>query len=174
MIAILALIPIRRRAFVGLQIGESLLVDDDKIVIALSEELTKTGIYWETEVPQLLTPLLRLYLTEVRPWLMSRGKFTHDTLWVNIFGQPIQANYAGMRIGNVTKKLTGVRVSPHLFRDAAATTLSRISPQSASLIKPILAHSGFATAERHYIKAGTIEAGRSYAALMSKLKKDLR
>jgi integrase len=59
----------------------------------------------------------------------------------------------------------------HLFRDAAATTLSRISPESARLIGPILAHSGSRTAERHYIHAQTIEAGRDYAVLVQRLKK---
>jgi integrase/recombinase XerD len=174
MIAMLALIPIRRRAFASLQLGESLLVDDEKITIALSEDLTKTGVHWETVVPQPLIPLLHCYLTVVRPWFMARGNQSHHRLWVGKFGQPLGADYVGMRIGNVTKKLTGVRVSPHLFRDAAATTLSRISPQSARLIRPILAHSRFATAERHYIQADTIEAGRNYASLINKLKKDQR
>jgi integrase len=59
----------------------------------------------------------------------------------------------------------------HLFRDAAATTLARILPESARLIRPVLAHSGFQTAERHYIHAQTIEAGRDYAAVVQRLKK---
>ncbi|MDG1128829.1 MAG: hypothetical protein P8N68_06980, partial [Paracoccaceae bacterium] len=61
--------------------------------------------------------------------------------------------------------------SAHLFRDAAATTLARISPESARLIRPVLAHSGSRTAERHYIHAQTIEAGRDYVAVVQRLKK---
>ena len=68
------------------------------------------------------------------------------------------------RIGTLTLKLTGKRIPPHFFRDAAATTLAR-SRRKARLIRPVLAHSGFRTAERHYIHAQTIEAGRDYAAL---------
>ena len=63
---------------------------------------------------------------------------------------------------------------PHFFRDAAATTLAQISPESARLIRPILAHSGFGTAERHYIHAGSIEAGRDYAAVIRRMKGDRR
>lgn len=61
--------------------------------------------------------------------------------------------------------------SVHYAEDAAATTLARISPESARLIRSVLAHSGFATAERHYIHAQTIEAGRDYASLITRLKK---
>ena len=65
----------------------------------------------------------------------------------------------------------GQYCSAHLFRDAAATTLARISPESARLIRPVLAHSGSRTAERHYIHAQTIEAGRDYVAVVQRLKK---
>lgn len=59
----------------------------------------------------------------------------------------------------------------HAEDSAAATTLSRLSPESARLIGPVLAHSGSRTAERHYIHAQTIEPGRDYAAVVQRLKK---
>ncbi len=75
-----------------------------------------------------------------------------------------------MRVGNLTLELTGKRVPPHFFRDAAATTLARVSPDAVKLIRPVLAHSGFKTAERHYIHAQTIDAGRRYAEVVRKVK----
>jgi integrase len=69
--------------------------------------------------------------------------------------------------------MTGVRVPPHYFRDAAATTLARQSSESVSLIQPILAHASSKTAERHYNHARTIDAGRDYATLLSSLKGEL-
>lgn len=65
----------------------------------------------------------------------------------------------------------GEYFSAHYTDNAAATSLARISPESARLIGPVLAHSGFRTAERHYIHAQTIEAGRDYAAVVQRLKK---
>lgn len=174
MIALLALMPMRRRAFASLRIGHSVLVADDEILIALPAELTKSGQPWEAVVPNQIDPLLRRYLTEARPMFMARGNQNHDILWVGERGTVFNSNYLGSRIAECTKKLTGVRVPPHFFRDAAATTLARLSPQSAKLIRPVLAHSGFGTAERHYIHAQTIEAGRDYATLVSKLKKGRR
>lgn len=64
--------------------------------------------------------------------------------------------------------------SVHYVKDAAATMLSRLSSESARLIRPVLAHSGSRTAERHYIHAQTIDAGRDYASLITRLKKGRR
>ncbi|MDQ3149416.1 MAG: hypothetical protein M3Q38_05770, partial [Chloroflexota bacterium] len=58
-------------------------------------------------------------------------------------------------IGKITRRFFGVSITPHLFRDAAATSLSRLSPQDAMLIRPLLGHSSFRTAERHYIHASS-------------------
>jgi integrase len=142
----------------------------EAILICLSEGMTKTGVPWEAAVPPRVEPLLRRYITEVRPSLMARGKRRHDRLWVCKKGEKFEENYLGQRIGGLTLALTGKRIPPHFFRDSAATTLARISPEAARLIRPVLAHSGFKTAERHYIHAQTIEAGRDYAEVVKKLK----
>ncbi len=172
MIALLALLPMRRRSFCELTLGHSVHVTPTEVTISLSETMTKTGVPWETAVPAQVDPLLRRYITEVRPALMARGTNRHDRLWVGKKGEVLEGDYLTQRIAKLTLALTGKRVPPHFFRDAAATTLARISPDSARLIRPVLAHSGFRTAERHYIHAQTIEAGRDYAALIRKLKGD--
>jgi integrase len=171
MIALLALLPMRRRSFCELSLGQSVHMTDDGILISLSEDMTKTGVPWEADVPSQIEPALRRYIAEVRPTLLARGGARHDVLWVGKRGEIMGQNSIGSRIGDVTLKLTGKRIPPHFFRDAAATTLARLSPESARLIRPVLAHSGFQTAERHYILAQTIEAGRDYAAVVRRLKK---
>jgi integrase len=170
MIALLSVLPMRRRAFCALTLGTSVQVTPTDITISLSPEMTKTGMPWEVVVPRQVEPALRNYIQNVRPVLLARGGMQHDVLWVGKKGEIIGQDYVGMRIAKVTLKLTGKRVSPHLFRDAAATTLARISSESARLIRPILAHSSSATAERHYIHAQTIDAGRDYAALITRLR----
>ena len=69
-----------------------------------------------------------------------------------------------------TRPTLGVSISPHLFRDAAATSLARLSPQDAQLIRALLGHQSFGIAERHYIQANMIEAGRTYQAVIEQLK----
>jgi len=171
MVAVLALIPMRRRAYVRLELGSSLLVQQDRVVISLPEHLTKNGLPWRCEVPEAVTSLLLAYLAEVRPWFLASKALSHNTLWVGDRGAPFADDHFGIKIGDITTRLIGVRVSPHLFRDAAATSLARHSPQAAKLIRPVLSHTSFGTAERHYIQANSLEAGRNHAALIRTLKR---
>lgn len=133
----------------------------------------KTGVPWEAKVPVQVEPLLRRYIYEVRPALIARGRQRHNRLWVCKKGEAFDENYLGSRIGSLPLELTSKRIPPHFFRDVAATTLARMSPEAAKLIRPVLAHSGFKTAERHYIHAQTIDAGRAYAEVVKKMKKGM-
>lgn len=170
MVAMLALMPMRRRAFAHLEIGSSLIITDSRCIVALSGELTKNGRPWEAEVPAAIEPLLRRYIDEVRPWFMARGNERHALLWVKLRGTTFEINNFGNQIGDTTMQLTGVRVPPHFFRDAAATTLSRLSSDATKLIRPVLSHTSRGTAERHYIHTQTIDAGRDYALLIKRMK----
>jgi len=171
LIAFLALMPIRRRALAGLELGVSLLRAGDWLHVALPLDLTKTGKPWDAQVPDALTPLMLTYLDHVRPWFIARGGMQTDIVWVMDDGRPFDPNYLGMKIGKITQRLTGVSISPHLFRDAGATTLVRDAPESARLARGLLGHSDFRTAERYYIHATAIEAGRSHAAVVQNLQK---
>lgn len=169
MIAFLAVMPIRLGSLSELTLGDSFLVHGSRIVIRLSADMTKTGQDWEAPVPDLLEPLLRTYINVVRPWLMERTGARHDCIWVTRFGSPLAYGQIKGRIPEVTKRELGIMLSPHLFRDAAATTLVRQSPKDALLVRPLLGHADFRTAERHYIHAKGIEAGRDHAAVIARL-----
>ena len=51
MVAMLALLPMRRRAFAGLRLSHSIYVTETEIFVTLREEMTKTGVPWEAPVP---------------------------------------------------------------------------------------------------------------------------
>jgi len=171
MVAFLSLLPIRRRALSELKLGQSLLVTPTQILVVLSSDMTKTGQPWEVAVQTAIEPLLRHYIEEVRPWLLSRGRVQHDMLWVGQKGEPMGSASVGDQIVKATFRATGIKIPPHFFRDSAASTLARISPGDARLIRPLLAHSSFGTAERHYIQAQGIETGRDHAAIVARLTK---
>ncbi|WP_156317458.1 hypothetical protein, partial [Cypionkella psychrotolerans] len=69
MVAMLAAMPIRRRSFTLLKIGESLLITKSAIIVALSEDMTKNGVAWEATLPEPAAAVLRDYLTNTRPFL---------------------------------------------------------------------------------------------------------
>jgi integrase len=171
MVAFLVVLPIRRRAFAGLEIGRSFLCDGRRMSVVLDGSLTKTGQPWETEVPRALVDLLVDHLEHVRPCLAERSRSSSRALWLNDQGEPYAASYLGRCIGLITEELVGVRIPPHFFRDCAATTLAYDSPDSARLTRGLLGHSSFRTAEKHYNQATMIDAGRSYAGLIANLSK---
>ena len=169
MVAFLALMPIRRRAFVELELGRSLVVLDGGFLVALSGDQTKSGEVWEAPTPLALLSPLRRYLEEARLALMARDGVRHDLVWVGDRGRPYHPVHLSQRIGAITHSQLGVSIAPHFFRDAAATTLARTSPDAARLTRALLGHSSYRTAERHYNHARGIEAGRDYAAVLDRL-----
>lgn len=170
MVAFLALLPIRRRSFCELEFGRSLFLSADRLNISLNTTMTKNRMVWEADVPSKLAGPLLTYIQEVRPWFLDRAKIQHNSLWINDSGRAYCAAHLGTRISRITEKLVGVRVNPHLFRDCAATTLAYDSPDSARLIRAILGHSTFRTAERHYNQARAIEAGRDYVNILDNIR----
>lgn len=172
MVAMLAVMPMRIRAFGSLAIGTSLFVTAEEILVSLSDEMTKTAVPWEAPIPEPVAPVMRRYLEHDRPLFVGRQHALHNMLWVNNHGRPYGSNCLGKRIAEVTTSLTGVRVPPHFFRDSAATTLARLSPRAAQLIRPVLGHSDYRTAQKHYNHATALDAGRDYAAVIARLKRD--
>jgi integrase/recombinase XerD len=66
------------------------------------------------------------------------------------------------RIRVQTKQHFGVALNPHLFRDAAATTLAIADPAHVRLAAPLLGHRTFTTTERYYQQARAQEAHRAF------------
>jgi integrase/recombinase XerD len=62
------------------------------------------------------------------------------------------------RVRARTKERFGVALNPHLFRDAAATTLAIGDPAHVRIAAPLLGHRTFATTERHYRQARAYDA----------------
>lgn len=163
LIAFLTLIPIRRRALTSLRIDESVVFDGDDILIVTTPEMNKTKTYWETLVAPSITPVLRRYIHETRPRLMAGRGIDHTFLWVTKDGDPISGTAMGTLIRNQTRELFGVPISAHLFRDIAATTLARTSPEAVGHIRAPLSLRGHETAEKYYNHATAVEVGRNHA-----------
>lgn len=170
MVALLAMMPIRLRALTGLEIGVTLIISDTAVTVVLPDELTKTGTPWEADVVEPAKGALHRYLTDARPFLIARTNHKHDSLWVGNMGEPMSYSYIGKKIPDITRRLTGVSIPTHFFRDSAATTLARESLKSATIIAPILGQSVSRTAERHYNHATSVEAGRELAKVLKSLK----
>lgn len=170
MIAVLSLLPIRRRAFCNIQLGRH-VEPLPPFRITVDAELSKTGAVWTAVPPNELIPILDDYLRHVRPFLADRSQESDPALWLNDHGRRLAPNTMTGRITAATRKNLGTAVSPHLFRDAAATTLVTESPEAARAVRDILGHKGFDTVDKHYNHARMIDASRRYAGMLVKLEK---
>ena len=70
------------------------------------------------------------------------------------------------RIRARTKEQFGVAINPHLFRDAAATTMAIADPANVRLAAPLLGHRTFTTTERYYRQARAQEAHRAFVDVL--------
>lgn len=134
--------------------------------ITIEAEHSKTHTPLELDLPDLLVDSLLEYLTEYRPVLASRRGRWHrnagDALWIIKDGSPMTEMAIYDAVRSHTRAAFGKPLNPHLFRDAAATTLAIHAPQQVRSAAPLLGHRTFSTTERHYIQAMGLEAHRRF------------
>ncbi len=177
-IAFLALRPLRIRAFGSLEIGEHLVHSGNGWKIIIPPELSKTRRHWEADFPVSLLPALDQYLNQVRPQLLRlRGRWHSDpgrALWISNDGSALKPKALAEAITKRTGKAFGRPISPHFFRDCAATTLAQDSPENVRLATPMLGHTHPKMTEKHYNQACQLQAGRKHIDVMAKMRRSLR
>ncbi len=169
-IAFLALHPVRRRNLAAFELGRNLVRQSNGYMVLFPE--TKTGVPYEARLADDLVECMDKYLKEVRPVLMTRsGRWKADVgnaVWVSADGSPMKQQGLAGRIELRTKVAFGKAISPHRFRDAAATTLATADPARIRIAAPVLGHRSLSTTEKHYIQASGLEAQRSYLQVIRK------
>jgi hypothetical protein len=98
MIALLALLPMRRRPFVGLELGRSIIRTADGWNVILNEADLKRGESWESPVPLILHEPQSAYVDLVRPLLAGTEVERQNALWLTHQGGPMDASYVGVRM----------------------------------------------------------------------------
>jgi len=170
LIAFLALVPLRRKNLARLTLGVNLIDLDGAWLLVLEETETKTHQLHETLWPDDLVAPLMIYLETHRPHLASLtgrwAKPVGDLLWVSTDGSPMTEMAIYDRIRARTKAAFGAALNPHLFRDAAATTLAIADPEHVRVAAPLLGHRTFATTEKYYQQATAMQAHRTYVAVL--------
>lgn len=165
-IAFLALVPVRRKNLARLTLGVNLVNLEGGWLLVLEEAETKTHQLYEVLWPDELMPALTAYLETHRPHLASlSGRWRQpvgDLLWVSADGSPMTEQALYDRITARTREAFGRSMNPHLFRDAAATTLAIADPEHVRAAAPLLGHRTFTTTERHYRQSMGYQAHRAY------------
>jgi integrase/recombinase XerD len=176
MIALLSLCPLRRGNFMGLTLGNSLRQIKDEWWIMISGDQAKCHAPLEYPWPKLLLAPLKHYIHVHRPILASR---THkgaskikNQLWASETGSALTEMSFFCVVQMRTKAAFGRAINPHLFRDAAATSMAIYDPQHVRLAAPLLGHRSLSTTEKYYQQALSIEASRDFGATLMRLRND--
>ena len=172
-IALLAVRPFRKRNFADLRIGTHLIRHGGAWWLVLRPEETKTQQPVEVPFPGELVPALERYLGHYR-CVLAGNRYRGDHLWVSYFYGPQSPHTLQLRLVLHTETAFGRPVNPHLFRDCVATAIAIHDPENVRMAATVLGHRSFAVTERHYNLARTLEAGRSYAAVIGKARGSCR
>jgi integrase len=178
MIAFLAYRPVRISNFAAIGIGRQLVQQGSGYWLRFEADETKTHRPLQAGVPAAVLPGLMRYLDHYRIVLLTgasrRPPANTDALWVSETATPMATISIHNRIRRHTKTAFGVAVSPHLFRDSAATAIATNGPAHVRAIMPILGHARLATSETHYNHAQSLDAGRRYINIIAGVKRRLK
>jgi integrase len=161
MIALLALIPLRRRTLAALRIGKHLVQSGARWALDIPAKDIKTKRSLDYPIPADLSARIDLYLNQFR--CRIPGAEAHDYFWASRKGRPMHEGSIYAAVERRTREALGFSVNPHRFRRAAATLWSSRDPANVRGVKDLLGHASFSTTEKHYIMAQSRVAGRALA-----------
>jgi integrase len=171
MVALLALCPIRRKNFAGLEIGRSFQKVRGKWWILLSASETKENRPDERPVDELLTPVIDRYLDQHRR-VLARTNNPPSALWLSSSnGMPMTGGNVRGVISATTLATVGVDVSPHLFRTSAASTAAILGGKNPHLGSALLHHIDSRVTNEHYNRAGSLSAADSFRQIVRQYEK---
>ena len=163
--------PIRRKNFAALEIGRSFVKIRDRWWIVLSASETKEKRPDERRVNKLLVPFIDRYLDKYRPVLLRPGS-PPSVLWLSSrHGARLTEKYIERLVGVTTLSTVGVKVSPHLFRTAAASGAAIYGGDNPHLGSAVLHHSDPRVTEEHYNRATSLSAAESFRKVVRQYEK---
>jgi integrase/recombinase XerD len=168
LLAILAARAFRRGNLAQMRVGRHISKIDGVYICSFTGAETKNRRELVEPLPEALTPYIDHYLAEVRPALL-RGHVS-DAFWVSTYRAALSEQSIYTKVCAATAEELGVRLSPHLFRDALATGIATDDPEHIGMASRLLGHADPRTTERHYIHAQALRASRRYNGVVLPLR----
>jgi integrase/recombinase XerD len=161
LIAALSSRQLRLGNFTGLTLGKTLVRQGDGWLIQIPAAETKNKKdAIEMPWPEALIPHLETYLADHRAGIAALRGSPSDGLWLPMHGSPLTDNGIYICIVARTREGLGKAINPHLFRDAATTSIAVDDPEHIGIAPRLLGHRNELTTERYYNQARGIEAAR--------------
>ena len=165
-------LPLRRKNFTNLTLGECLVYRQGQWFVTLTSTQTKTHAHFEAALHPDLVPWLEAYLAEHRPRLAACfGRWNSpagDRLWISSHGSPMTEIALYDRIARHTYAAFGEVISPHRFRDMAASTIASHAPEHIYAAAPLLGHATLRTTEIYYRQARAQEGQKRFVEVVAR------
>ncbi len=170
-IGLLSCCPVRLANLTMIEIDRHLVRLSTGYVLRFAPNETKTGHLFSAPLSRELTAPLDQYISVVRPRLLKGP--SHARLWVSERGTPMSGRTIHEAVTVTTEVAFGRSINVHLFRDCAATFVALEDPEHIGIVSPLLGHVDPRAAERHYIEANQIVAGRRLRSSVAQARKIL-
>lgn len=159
----------RVKNLAALRLGTSIILDGANTCLRIKASDTKAGFSIDSRIPQDIVEPLEFYVREVRPVLLG-GSASEDQgwLWLGRRGRPMPTTDIAARMSRRTLTELGRAISPHRFRDCAATDIALNDPTLVGITKSVLGHRSLATSQRYYNQADSFSAFERYRAVVRK------
>ena len=166
-IAILTVAPVRLANLTAIQLGTNLIKPgglDSNYWLVFPDYDVKNRVRLEFPLEQYLTRLIDEYVHDFRPDLGARQE-----RGLAVPGQRRGAKGKISFSGQITKRIhkaTGVRMTVHQFRHAAAAIILQRRPGEYELVRRILGHRNVQTTINSYVGLENIQASEIFSKIV--------
>ncbi|MGO9681880.1 MAG: tyrosine-type recombinase/integrase [Beijerinckiaceae bacterium] len=168
-VAILTFAPVRLSNLVSIELGQNLIEPgglNTPYWLVFPHYDVKNRVDLNFKFDQPLTDLIDEYVHEFRPALL-RGA-NASWLFPGEGGQPKNKLLFGKQITERIQKATGLRITPHQFRHAAAAIYLKHHPGDYETVRRVLGHRDIQTTIRFYCGLETMQATEEFGKLIRK------
>ncbi len=165
--AIETVAPIRAANLAAIRLDENLVRPgglDSNYLLVFPHYDVKNRVDLTFELDDYVTGLIEEYVQEYRPSVL-RGA-NADWLFPGAEGKPKNAHLFGIQITERIKKATGLRITLHQFRHAAAAIYLKHHPGDYETVRRLLGHRNIRTTVKFYCGLETIQASREFGKII--------
>jgi integrase len=166
-ISILSFAPIRLGNLVAVEIGENLIKPggpDSPFWLTFPHYDVKNRVQLDFTFDEPITELIDEYIHDYRPHLL-RGSNT-PYLFPGMDGEPKSASMFSGQITERVEDATGLRLTVHQFRHAAAAIYLQHNPGAYETVKRLLGHRNIQTTMNFYTGLETTQANQEFGKII--------
>lgn len=173
-VAILAARPFMRlRDFHALAFGKNLNRVGDVYILSFEKSERKARRAITAPLPQSLTPFIERYRDIHWRVLLAASISAPEEgrLWISRYGSALDRHDLSDAVGRLTEERFGRRITPHLFRNAAADSYAAAIPELIHELPLVLDHASPETSQAYVWFAGHNVAVKKLDMAIAKLEK---